>query len=68
MVIGYVVIVAGLEPAFLDAPEADLAMELGFYLLFFATATAGLTFISLARGRMPKWRRGAPEDDPVEDL
>jgi hypothetical protein len=69
VVIGYVVIVAGLAPAFLDAPEADQARELGFYLMFVAMATAGLIFISRARGPKPKWRWGArPEDNPEEDF
>lgn len=69
VVIGYVVIVAGLAPAFLDAPEADQAKELGFFLVFLAAATSGLISISLARGPRPRWRWGKkPGDDPEEDF
>jgi hypothetical protein len=69
VVIGYVVIVAGLVPAFLDAPEAEQAKEMGFFLVFLAAATSGLISISLAKGPRPKWRWGArPDDNPDEDF
>ena len=69
VVAGYLVLVVALAPAFLDAPQADQARELGFFLLFVAMATGGLIQISLLKGPRPRWRWGRkPDDNPDEDF
>lgn len=68
-VVGYVVVVVGLVPAFLDAPEDAAAKEAGFFVLFVTLATAGLIMVSLSKGPEPKWRWGSkPGDNPDEDF
>lgn len=64
----YVLVVAALIPAFLDAPTRAQSKELGFFLLFVAVATVGLISISLRKGPRPRWRWGKkPGDNPDED-
>lgn len=65
---GYIVIVAALVPAFLDAPEAVAAKEAGFFVILFTAVTAGLLMISFSKGPRPRWRWGRkPGDNPDED-
>jgi hypothetical protein len=68
VVVGYIVIVVALVPAFLDAPDAVAAKETGFFAMFLAAATAGLLMISFSKGPRPRWRWGRkPDDKPDED-
>lgn len=69
VILGYVLIVAALIPAFLDAPEAVAAKEAGFFVIFFTAATAGMLMISFSKGPRPRWRWGRkPGDNPDEDF
>ena len=68
VILGYVLIVAALIPAFLDAPEAVAAKEAGFFVILFTAATAGMLMISFSKGPRPHWRWGRkPGDNPDED-
>jgi hypothetical protein len=69
VVVGYMIVVIALVPAFLDAPEAVAAKEAGFFVIFFTAATAGLILISINKGPKPRWRWGRkPGDNPDEDF
>jgi hypothetical protein len=69
VVLGYLVVVIALVPAFLDAPDEVAAKEAGFFVILFTAATAGLILISLNKGPRPRWRWGRKAgDNPDEDF
>lgn len=69
VVVGYVVVVVALVPAFLDAPQAVAAKEAGFFVMLVTAATAGLLLVCISKGPRPKWRWGKKAgDNPAEDF
>lgn len=69
VVVGYVVVIVAMIPAFLDAPEAVERREAALFFLFTFLATFGLVKICFLKGPAPRWRWGRkPGDNPEEDF